>query len=68
MWERFRQFARDTEAIGTERVRNVNAMADQLISTGHNDSAVIAEQKDGLNESWQDLLELIDTRTQVRVS
>lgn len=67
LWERFRQFARDTEAIGTERVRSVNSMADQLISTGHNDSAVIAEQKDGLNESWQDLLELIDTRTQVRI-
>ncbi|XP_065222378.1 spectrin beta chain isoform X3 [Planococcus citri] len=65
LWERFRQFARDTEAIGTERVRSVNAMADQLISSGHNDSAVIAEQKDGLNESWQDLLELIDTRTQM---
>lgn len=65
LWERFKQFARDTEAIGTERVRSVNAMADQLISNGHNDSAIIAEHKDGLNESWQDLLELIDTRTQV---
>lgn len=65
LWERFKQFARDTEAIGTERVRSVNAMADQLISNGHKDSAAIAEQKDGLNESWQDLLELIDTRTQV---
>lgn len=40
-------------------------MADQLIGNGHNDSAVIAEHKDGLNESWQDLLELIDTRTQM---
>lgn len=46
-------------------MRSVNAMADQLISNGHNDSAVIAEKKDGLNEAWQDLLELIDTRTQV---
>lgn len=68
LWERFKQFARDTEAIGTERVRSVNAMADQLISNGHNDSAIIAEHKDGLNESWQDLLELIDTRTQVNCS
>lgn len=67
LWERFKQFARDTEAIGTERVRSVNAYADQLISNNHNDSAVIAEQKDGLNESWQDLLEMIDTRTQVRL-
>lgn len=65
LWERFIQFSRDTEATGTERVRSVNAMADQLISNGHNDSAVIAEKKDGLNEAWQDLLELIDTRTQV---
>ncbi|CAG0879659.1 unnamed protein product, partial [Darwinula stevensoni] len=63
--ERFRDFARDTETIGTERVSNVNEFADQLIMNGHTDAATIAEWKDGLNEDWADLLELIDTRTQM---
>jgi spectrin beta len=66
LWERFKEFARDTETIGSERVAAVNGIADQLIDAGHSDSATIAEWKDGLNEAWQDLLELIETRTQVR--
>ncbi|XP_046383490.1 spectrin beta chain isoform X6 [Ischnura elegans] len=65
LWERFKEFASDTGAIGSERVAAVNAIADELISAGHSDSATIAEWKDGLNESWQDLLELIETRTQM---
>ena len=39
-------------------------MIDILISNGHVDSAQIAELKDSLNESYQDLLELIETRLQ----
>lgn len=65
LWERFKEFARDTEATGSERVATVNGIADQLINVGHSDSATIAEWKDSLNEQWQDLLELIETRTQV---
>ncbi|TFK00787.1 Spectrin beta chain, non-erythrocytic 1 [Platysternon megacephalum] len=63
--ERFREFARDTGNIGQERVDTVNHMADELINSGHTDAATIAEWKDGLNEAWADLLELIDTRTQI---
>ncbi|KAL7639380.1 UNVERIFIED_CONTAM: hypothetical protein RMT77_009881 [Armadillidium vulgare] len=63
--ERFKEFARDTENIGNERVAAVNEIADQLISAGHSDAATIAEWKDGLNESYADLLELIETRTQM---
>ncbi|XP_037064801.1 spectrin beta chain, non-erythrocytic 1 isoform X4 [Peromyscus leucopus] len=63
--ERFREFARDTGNIGQERVDTVNHMADDLINSGHSDAATIAEWKDGLNEAWADLLELIDTRTQI---
>jgi spectrin beta len=40
-------------------------MADGLIASKHSDAATIAEWKDGLNEAWADLLELIDTRTQM---
>ncbi|XP_053086825.1 spectrin beta chain, non-erythrocytic 1 isoform X2 [Pangasianodon hypophthalmus] len=63
--ERFREFARDTGNIGQERADAVNKMADDLINSGHADAATIAEWKDGLNEAWADLLELIDTRTQI---
>ncbi|NP_001171782.1 beta spectrin-like [Saccoglossus kowalevskii] len=63
--DRFREFARDTHHIGQERVANVNDIADALIEAGHTDAAIIAEWKDGLNEAWADLLELIDTRTQM---
>lgn len=66
LWERFNQFAQDTDVTGTERVASVNGIADSLIAAGHSDSATIAEWKDGLNEAWQDLLELIETRKQVR--
>ncbi|XP_068176796.1 spectrin beta chain, non-erythrocytic 1-like isoform X2 [Antennarius striatus] len=63
--ERFREFARDTGATGQERVDAVNRLADQLITGGHGDAATAAEWKDGLNEAWADLLELVDTRTQI---
>uniref|UniRef100_A0A2I9LPT2 Spectrin beta chain n=1 Tax=Centruroides hentzi TaxID=88313 RepID=A0A2I9LPT2_9SCOR len=63
--DRFKEFARDTEVIGTERVAIVNESADFQIASGHSDSATIAQWKDALNEAWADLLELIDTRTQM---
>ena len=63
--EKFREFARDTTNTGTERVAATNAVCDQLIGTGHTDAATIAEWKDQINESWADLLELIETRTKV---
>ncbi|XP_069036320.1 spectrin family protein isoform X2 [Lepisosteus oculatus] len=63
--DKFREFARDTSAIGQERVDGVNALADELIESGHPENATVAEWKDGLNEAWADLLELIDTRTQM---
>jgi len=63
--DRFKEFARDTESIGQERVAVVNEVCDRLISGGHSDAAVIAEWKDTINELWADLLEMIDTRTQM---
>merc|ERR1719400_1370851 len=51
--------------IGSERVSAVNEIADSLIGSGHTDAATIAQWKDGLNDSWADLGELIDTRTQM---
>merc|ERR1719394_929091 len=65
LWERFREFAKDTEMIGNERVNSVNDIADSLISSGHTDAATIAQWKDALNDAWADLGELIDTRTQM---
>lgn len=62
LWERFREFARDTQAAGGERVQAASDLADRLIAAGHSDSATVAEWKDGLGEAWQDLLEIIETR------
>jgi len=36
-----------------------------LIGSGHSDAATIAELKTGLNESWANLLELLETRKKV---
>lgn len=51
--------------LGQERVDMVNQTIDELIEGGHSEAATLAEWKDGINESWADLLELIDTRTQL---
>lgn len=66
LWERFKEFARETQAVGSERVATAERIADQMIAMGHSDNATIAQWKEGLKETWQDLLELIETRTQVR--
>lgn len=51
--------------VGQERVDVVNLTIDGLIESGHSEAASLAEWKDGINESWADLLELIDTRAQL---
>ncbi|TKR87947.1 hypothetical protein L596_012272 [Steinernema carpocapsae] len=61
--ERFQRFARDTENIGSDRVARANDDCDKLISEGHTDAPTIALWKDSLNEAWENLLELIETRT-----
>ncbi|NXJ57837.1 SPTB1 protein, partial [Spizaetus tyrannus] len=63
--EKFREFARETGSVGQERVDRVNLAIEDLIDAGHAEAATMAEWKDGLNESWADLLELIDTRMQL---
>uniref|UniRef100_A0A8C8AIR1 Spectrin beta chain n=1 Tax=Otus sunia TaxID=257818 RepID=A0A8C8AIR1_9STRI len=63
--EKFREFARETGSVGQERVDRVNLAIEDLIDAGHVEAATMAEWKDGLNESWADLLELIDTRMQL---
>ncbi|XP_067406754.1 spectrin beta chain, erythrocytic isoform X2 [Emydura macquarii macquarii] len=63
--EKFRDFARETGTVGQERVDNVNLVIEQLIDAGHSEAATMAEWKDRVNESWADLLELIDTRVQL---
>ncbi|XP_068195760.1 spectrin beta chain, erythrocytic isoform X1 [Antennarius striatus] len=63
--DKFRDFARETGTAGQERVDLVNQTIDELIEAGHGEAAAMAEWKDGINESWADLLELIDTRAQL---
>ncbi|MGH0114937.1 UNVERIFIED_CONTAM: hypothetical protein FKN15_065861 [Acipenser sinensis] len=63
--EKFTEFASEAGSLGQERVSAVNQMADELIDYGHADAATIAEWKDGVNEAWADLLELMETRAQM---
>ncbi|CAB1424717.1 unnamed protein product [Pleuronectes platessa] len=63
--EKFTEFASETGSVGQERVTAVNQMVDELIDYGHSEAATIAEWKDGVNEAWADLLELIETRAQM---
>nr|XP_048688824.1 spectrin beta chain, non-erythrocytic 4 isoform X1 [Caretta caretta] len=63
--EKFTEFASETGSVGNERLSAVNQMVDELIDYGHVDAATIAEWKDGLNEAWADLLELMETRAQM---
>uniref|UniRef100_A0A3Q2ZFB6 Spectrin beta chain n=1 Tax=Hippocampus comes TaxID=109280 RepID=A0A3Q2ZFB6_HIPCM len=50
--DKFREFARETGAQGQKRA-------------GHGEAIAMADWKDLINESWADLLELIDTRAQL---
>ncbi|XP_023817965.1 spectrin beta chain, non-erythrocytic 4-like [Oryzias latipes] len=63
--ERFTKFATETNSTGEQRMEQVNKMVNEMIDCGHSDAATIAEWKDGLNESWADLLELMETRRQM---
>uniref|UniRef100_A0AAQ6ACG6 PH domain-containing protein n=1 Tax=Amphiprion ocellaris TaxID=80972 RepID=A0AAQ6ACG6_AMPOC len=63
--ERFTKFVSETNSTGQQRMEQVNKMVNEMIDCGHSDAATIAEWKDGLNESWADLLELMETRRQM---
>ena len=63
--DRFAEFAKETNAIGGGRICAANELCDSLINQGHAESAEIAQWKDRINESWADLLELIETRIQL---
>ena len=43
----------------------MSQIANVLIDAGHADSSVIAQWNENLNSAWEDLLELIRTRTQM---
>ncbi|KAL0994371.1 hypothetical protein UPYG_G00121340 [Umbra pygmaea] len=63
--DKFTKFCSETNSIGQQRMEQVNKMVNEMIDCGHTDAATIAEWKDGLNESWADLLELMETRRQM---
>ena len=65
--ERFERFADETRRIGTERLSAVNEICDQLIGTGHTDSELIGEWREELNDKWQQLLEMMQTRQEVSI-
>ncbi|XP_051550383.1 spectrin beta chain, non-erythrocytic 4-like [Myxocyprinus asiaticus] len=61
----FTKFSSETRSVGQKQMDSVNKMVNEMIDCSHSDAATIAEWKDGLNESWADLLELMETRTQM---
>ena len=63
--ERFSAFSHDTMQTGSERVADANKLSDDLVSIGHSDADQICQWKDLINEAWQDLTELINTREEV---
>uniref|UniRef100_A0A8V5GXT6 Spectrin beta chain n=1 Tax=Melopsittacus undulatus TaxID=13146 RepID=A0A8V5GXT6_MELUD len=63
--EKFLEFASETGSVGQERISALNQMVDELIDYGHASAATIAEWKDGVNEAWAELLELMETRAQL---
>ncbi|KAI4896660.1 hypothetical protein NFI96_006520 [Prochilodus magdalenae] len=63
--EKFTEFRAETSSVGQRQMDSVNKMVNEMIDCGHADAATIAEWKDGLNESWADLQELMETRAQM---
>ncbi|KAI3354004.1 hypothetical protein L3Q82_018560, partial [Scortum barcoo] len=63
--EVYRICVRDRERRAGESDRRQPEMVDELIDYGHSEAATIAEWKDGVNEAWADLLELMETRAQM---
>uniref|UniRef100_A0AAR2K2E4 PH domain-containing protein n=1 Tax=Pygocentrus nattereri TaxID=42514 RepID=A0AAR2K2E4_PYGNA len=63
--EKFTAFRAETSSVGQRQMDSVNKMVNEMIDCGHVDAATIAEWKDGLNESWADLQELMETRAQM---
>uniref|UniRef100_A0A3B1ID66 Spectrin, beta, non-erythrocytic 4b n=1 Tax=Astyanax mexicanus TaxID=7994 RepID=A0A3B1ID66_ASTMX len=63
--EMFTKFRAETTSVGQRQMDSVNKMVNEMIDCGHADAATIAEWKDGLNESWADLQELMETRAQM---
>ncbi|KAK1787483.1 hypothetical protein P4O66_015909 [Electrophorus voltai] len=61
----FIEFRAETSSAGQRQMDSVNKMVNEMIDCGHADAAIIAEWKDGLNESWADLLEIMETRGQM---
>ncbi|KAH9284759.1 Spectrin beta chain [Echinococcus granulosus] len=63
--DRFDQFSKCTRKEGERRVKMMLFRIDQIIAKGHKNRSEIALAKDGLNEDWADLLEMITTRGQL---
>lgn len=51
--------------VGVDRVRQANEEANTLIRAGHADAPLIAQWKDRINEAWENLRELMETRRQL---
>jgi len=52
-------------SVSGERIVQINALADGLISSRHGESAAIKKRKDEINHMWAGVKELADARQSV---
>ncbi|KAM7535121.1 hypothetical protein Aperf_G00000095644 [Anoplocephala perfoliata] len=63
--DHFDHYAKCTRTEGDRRMQTILLRMDQMILRGHRNRPEIALAKDGLNEDWADLLEMLTTRSQL---
>lgn len=63
--DRFDHYAKCTRTEGERRMQSMLQRMDQMILRGHRNRSEIALAKDGLNDDWADLLEMLITRSQL---
>ena len=63
--ERYHSWVSVTKNTGLNKLKDVNLLADQLVTTGHPEAATIGDWKSGVNNIWEQLLETIEKRSNV---
>ncbi|KAI3381483.1 hypothetical protein SNEBB_001982 [Seison nebaliae] len=61
--ERFDDFANETRSTGNEHINRARQLSSKLIDASHPESIKISEWTNNVSEVWQELLELMKTRS-----
>ncbi|CAG5088442.1 Oidioi.mRNA.OKI2018_I69.PAR.g11841.t3.cds [Oikopleura dioica] len=63
--ERWESFTSETKRVGGDKMREVQAEVDTLIEAAHSDAFKIESWRKNVNNMWDDLVELMETRRQL---